>query len=122
MSSTSSRGGRPRSPNPKSLRINVRFAAHERAEVERQAAEAGVSMSEFLRMTALRSGMRASRASQPSFHIDAELFHELRRQGVNLHQIVKHLNIHQTPPGAFEQDILEILARIRGIMNRSLPS
>lgn len=59
---------------------------------------------------------------QETLAIDSALFHELRRQGVNLHQTVKHLNIHQTPLPAFELDVRELLARIRGIINRALPS
>jgi hypothetical protein len=58
------------------------------------------------------------RGAAPRLQIEPHLFHELRRQGVNLHQIVKHMNIHRTPPGAFEQDVRELLARIRGIINR----
>lgn len=121
MTSSNPRGGRPRIPNPKSRRINVRFAEAEHAVIERQAAAAGVSASEYLRMSGLGAIPRVARSTVPALHIEPGLFHELRRQGVNLHQIVKHLNIHQTPPGAFEADIRELLSRIRGIINRVAP-
>jgi Mobilization protein NikA len=118
------RGGRPRTPNPRALRVNVRVAANELCEIERKATAAGISMSEYMRIAALgmtpdrRKPPRSGRASGPLLQIDPALFHELRRQGVNLHQIVKHLNIHHTPLEAFEGDVRELLARIRGIINR----
>lgn len=120
MATSGPRGGRPKAIEPKTQRINVRLADAEHAQIERQAAALGVSLSEYLRMAALGRGIR--RVSQaPSLHIDPDLFHELRRQGVNLHQIVKHLNIHHAPLDAFEADIRELLARIRGIINRVHP-
>jgi hypothetical protein len=121
MLAANPRGGRPRSPNPKALRINVRLAAEDHSRIEQKATAAGISMSEYLRIAAL--GTTPERRNPPrgaagAPQLDPALFHELRRQGVNLHQIVKHLNIHGTPPGAFEQDVRELLARIRGIINR----
>ena len=121
MVAANPRGGRPRTPNPKALRINVRVAPDDHSQIARKATAAGVSMSEYLRIAAL--GTTSQRRNPPRsarlvMQIDPALFHELRRQGVNLHQIVKHMNIHRTPPGAFEQDVRELLARIRGIINR----
>ena len=120
MVAPSPRGGRPKIPNPKALRINVRLAADEHSTIARKATAAGITMSEYLRRAGL--GMTAERRnpprSQEGLPVDPALFHELRRQGVNLHQIVKHLNIHHTPIGAFEQDVRELLGRIRGIINR----
>ncbi len=118
------RGGRPRIPNPKALRINVRVAPDDHSQIARKATAAGISLSEYMRIAALgmtpdrRNPPRARQDAGQALQIEPGLFHELRRQGVNLHQIVKHLNIHQTPPGAFEEDVRELLARIRGIINR----
>jgi mobilization protein NikA len=124
MVAANPRGGRPRTPNPKALRINVRVAPDDHSQIARKATAAGISMSEYMRIAALgmtpdrRNPPRTTREVVQALPIDPALFHELRRQGVNLHQIVKHLNIHQTPPGAFESDVRELLARIRAIINR----
>jgi hypothetical protein len=125
MVAANPRGGRPRLPNPKALRINVRVAPDDHSQIARKATAAGISMSEYMRIAALgataerRNPPRALHGAGPAFQIEPGLFHELRRQGVNLHQIVKHLNIHKTDPGAFEQDVRELLGRIRGIINRA---
>ncbi|MCQ0990613.1 MobC family plasmid mobilization relaxosome protein [Jiella marina] len=83
---------------------DIRVTAAERAYVEEQAAQAGMSATEFCRRAILRQKVTPRRSS-----VDDRALFELNRVGVNLHQIVKALNFRQGTP----TDIVEVLAEVR---------
>jgi hypothetical protein len=67
-----------------------------------KAKASGISHVEFARSRALRGIARKKKSAgiEAPFISDIarDLFHEARRQGVNLNQIAHHCNRHQVPP------------------------
>ena len=90
---TTRRGGRPRKieGEKRSVPIPVKFSPAERdqllAEVERYGLP---SLSELIRQRALKGKVQVIQREEMSGPDRAEL----HRVGVNLHQLVKHLNLH----------------------------
>ncbi|MDT0632941.1 plasmid mobilization protein [Rubrivirga litoralis] len=76
------RRGRPKSTTPnRDARVYVRVTAREKAGIEHEAKEAGLSASDYLRRRALDQPVEA--------RVDAEARALLRRLGVNLNQLVR---------------------------------
>lgn len=79
----------------RSGRIYVRVSSQERAAIERRAAAAGLSMSDYLRRRALVGGDR------PVISTDPEtlklLYRDLRLAGSNLNQLAHEVHITHDP-------------------------
>jgi len=84
------RGGRPRTDNPRSKSLNVRFTEDEWARVLERADAAGRPPRELAR-EALLHGVMVS-APKARARADAELTGQVARIGNNLNQIVRALN------------------------------
>lgn len=77
--------------------IEIALTQEERAEIERRAANAGLSLSSFCRAAALGDpGPRAARRPIVDAAALAHTHAELRRVGNNLNQIAHALNIKET--------------------------
>jgi len=84
------RGGRPRTDNPRSKSLNVRFTEDEWARVLERAAPSGRPPRELAR-EALLHGLMTS-APKSRARADAELTGQVARIGNNLNQVVRMLN------------------------------
>lgn len=85
------RGGRPRTDDPRSKSLNVRFTVSEWERVEARAAEAGRPPRELAR-DALLTGRMVASAPREAARADAELSGQIARIGNNLNQVVRALN------------------------------
>ena len=94
--------GRSKAPKVKDHWVSFRVTAEELFQLMAKAQASGLSHGEFARSRALRGIARKkkpSRIKAPFFDaLSHDLFHEARRQGVNLNQIAHHCNRHQVPP------------------------
>ncbi len=88
--------GRKRKASQKrqrSFSIEIALTSTERAEIERRAADAGLSLSSFSRAAALGDpGPRAARRPTVEAATLASVHAELKRVGNNVNQIAKALN------------------------------
>ena len=79
----------------KTSRLNIRLAAGEREAIRLRASQAGLSVSEYIRASALRDEGR------PVIRTDPEalkkVYADLRRAGSNLNQCARVLNTHHRP-------------------------
>lgn len=84
-------------------RLNVRLSPEEHAAIARRASDAGLTVSEYIRRSALQD------TDRPIIRTDAEklqaLYRNLRRAGGNLNQIARELNARHKP-NEFESEIL----------------
>jgi hypothetical protein len=87
----------------------VRVNAAEAALIDARAAVAGLRLSVYIREAALGHDL----APAPR-DIDDKLLFELNRAGVNLHQIVRHLNFG----GSIPSDIGDVLAELKAAIAR----
>ena len=85
------RGGRPRTDDPRSKSLNVRFTESEWALVVERAEAAGRAPRELARDALLKGRMVASAPVQAA-RADAELAGQVARIGNNLNQLVRSLN------------------------------
>lgn len=85
------RGGRPKTDQPRSKSLNVRFTEAEWATVVSRAEEAGRPPRELAREALLRGRMTRS-APQEAARADAALSGQLARIGNNLNQLSRALN------------------------------
>lgn len=81
------RGGRPRSPDPRSGQVMVRLTASERARLDDLAGAGGIA--EYLRATALGWKPRLARVV-PTLNADA--WRDLAPVMANLNQLTRHAN------------------------------
>lgn len=84
------RGGRPRTDNPRSKSLNVRFTEDEWARVLERAAPSGRPPRELAREALLYGSMTS--APKARARSDAELTGQVARIGNNLNQVVRTLN------------------------------
>jgi hypothetical protein len=103
---------------PRDNRLIFRCTGREHQRLTSAARKAGLSFSDFARdrLLAERPDLRA----RPQHRIDPdggarELAFQIRKIGVNLHQIVKHLNIHKLAPPA---DLPLLLEKIRRLVDQ----
>jgi len=106
---------------PRECRLIFRCTDREQQRLKSAARERGQSFSDFARdrLLAERPDLRTRPNSRPLPDADGgarELAFQIRRIGVNLHQIVKHMNIHKTAPPS---DLTELLARIRAYLDEA---
>lgn len=94
-------GGRPKGTHVRDHWITFRVTAEEHFQLMEKANRSGLSPGEYARSRALRGIARAKKnaTTVPVFgEATRDVFHELRKQGVNLNQIARHCNQHQVPP------------------------
>lgn len=104
------RRGRPAKPDGAGRTLSlppVRVSAAESALIEERASRAGLSVSAYLREAALDRDI-----SPPRRTMDDQLLVELNRCGVNLHQLVRHLNFGGTVP----TDIVLVMAELKAAL------
>ena len=94
--------GRPKAACVKDHWISFRVTAEEYFQLIDKAQRSGMGPGDYARSRALR-GIARSKKSAPSTtpvfgEATRDVFHELRRQGVNLNQIAHLCNRHQLPP------------------------
>ena len=94
--------GRPKAARVKDHWISFRVTAEEYFQLIDKAHRSGMGPGDYARSRALR-GIARSKKSAPSTtpvfgEATRDVFHELRRQGVNLNQIAHLCNRHQLPP------------------------
>ena len=94
--------GRPKAARVKDHWISFRVTAEEHFQLIDKAQRSGMGPGDYARSRALR-GIARSKKSAPSTtpvfgEATRDVFHELRRQGVNLNQIAHLCNRHQLPP------------------------
>ena len=107
----SRRGGRPRLPEPEQRRhkVTVSLNDEERRVVEGKAGRAGLPVAVYLRASGLEQ--RLSR------RVNAQLYHQLARIGVNVNQMARRANQTGRLP---EREQLEALAEALLAMRRVL--
>lgn len=107
MSETRKKRGRPSKPEGEARTLAlppIRVNAEEMAFIEAQAATAGMPVSAYARDVLTRRKIAARQTP-----LDDKMLFELNRCGVNLHQIVRHLNFGKGMPN----DIVQVLAELR---------
>ena len=112
--------GRPKSLEVKDHWISFRVTAAEYVLLLEKSARSGMSAGEYARSRAMRGIARTKkRASDDEAseiaHLFREVWHELRRIGVNINQIAHHCNTHQVPPPL---ELGPILTDLKSIMRR----
>jgi hypothetical protein len=95
------RNSAPSEKRQRGNRLTVRFLPDEHAELERRAADAGLSPSAYLRACALgTAGPRARRSPTVERSLAAQAIAELNKAGSNLNQIARALNMDLVVPPA----------------------
>lgn len=96
---------------PRRERLRVRLTAEEADRIEELAAADGFTVSDFVRMTLLRTRGRESRVGRRSLASDrAELVRELNAIGMHLRQLAEIAQTNETVP----RDELQVcLAQVR---------
>lgn len=113
--------GRPPSEVLRDRFVTFRVTAEEHFKLMEKARRSGLSAGEYARSRALRGIAREKKGATPQMIFGAEtraVFHEVRRQGVNLNQIAHHCNRHQVPPPAGTADLAQVLI---GLWQKLLP-
>jgi hypothetical protein len=115
--------GRPKAARVKDHWISFRVTAEEHFQLIDKAQRSGMGPGDFARSRALR-GIARSKKNAPStapIFGDATraVFHELRKQGVNLNQIAHHCNRNQVPPPS---EVSELAKVIMALWERLLQS
>lgn len=88
----------------------VRCTAEEKARIKARAVEAGLSLSEFIRQSALNNEITVKQGD-----IDFETYTQIRKIGVNLNQQTKRLNATGIQPAELDaalKHLNEILTRL----------
>jgi hypothetical protein len=89
--------------------VSFRMTEEEHARLEAKAREAGQPIGEYARQAA-EGGRIVARVSR----VDFALTDQIRRLGVNLNQIAKHVNAGRSPPVYLER----LCARVEAMLER----
>lgn len=84
--------------------IGIRFAPQERAFIVQQAKKACLTLSEYIRASALGPGYAAT-IDPMKRQLLQDAIRELNRQGNNLNQIARHLNAGDMEPDQGEREL-----------------
>ena len=113
--------GRPKGGRTKDHWISFRVTAEQYVQIIDKAQRSGLGASEYARSRSLRGIVRAKKTptTQPIFgDATRAVFHELRKQGVNLNQIAHLCNRHQIPPppelGELAKVVMALWQRLLG--------
>lgn len=108
--------GRPKAARVKDHWISFRVTAEEHFQLIDKANRSGMGPGDYARSRALRGIARAKKAGPSTTPVfgDAtrDVFHELRRQGVNLNQIAHLCNRHQLPPPPQLGDLATVITAL----------
>jgi len=113
---------RPKQAVVRDHKVTLRLTAEELIALQERAAKAHQTITDYGRASMLTKRGRPKRKpaakTKASVLVEPELFHELRRLGVNLNQLARHCNTHQVPPPAgFDRLVKHILA----VLNHGRP-
>lgn len=115
--------GRPKAARVKDHWISFRVTAEEHFQLIDKAQRSGMGPGDFARSRALRGIARSKKSAPTTEPIFGDatraVFHELRKQGVNLNQIAHHCNRHQLPP---PNEVSELAKVIMALWERLLVS
>lgn len=114
--------GRPKAEIPKDHVVAFRLTGAEHFELLDKAQRSGLTPNEYARSRTLRGIARPKKRAPDTAAVFGEatrqIFHEVRRQGVNLNQIAHHCNRHQVPPPhevtALAGQLLELWQKLIG--------
>ena len=91
-------------PEPRPFKISTRFAFDERDFLVRQAESSCLTLSEYIRASALGPGYAAT-IDPMKRQLLQDAIRELNRQGNNLNQIARHLNAGDMEPDQGEREL-----------------
>ena len=115
--------GRPKAARVKDHWISFRVTAEEHFRLIDKAQRSGMGPGDYARSRALRGIARSKKSAPTTAPIFGDgtraVFHELRKQGVNLNQIAHHCNRNQMPPPL---EVTELAKVIMGLWERLLRS
>ena len=104
--------GRPKGGRTKDHWISFRVTAEQHVQLLDKAQRSGMGAGEYARSRSLRGIVRAKKTltTAPIFgDASRAVFHELRKQGVNINQIAHHCNRHQIPPPPELGDLAKVV-------------
>ena len=93
--------GRPKAARVRDHWVSFRVTGEEHMTLMLKAQKSDTTAGEYARSRAMRGLVRPKKtpATEPIFGAETRaVFHELRRQGVNLNQIAHHCNTLKVPP------------------------
>jgi hypothetical protein len=115
--------GRPKAARVKDHWISFRVTAEEHFQLIDKAQRSGMGPGDFARSRALRGIARSKKNAPTTTPVFGDatraVFHELRKQGVNLNQIAHHCNRNQVPP---PHEVSELAKIIMALWERLLQS
>ena len=105
--------GRPKAARVKDHWISFRVTAEEHFQLIDKAQRSGMGPGDYARSRALRGIARTKKSAPPTEPIFGDatraVFHELRKQGVNLNQIAHLCNRHQLPPPLEVSELAKVI-------------
>jgi hypothetical protein len=105
--------GRPKAARVKDHWISFRVTAEEHFQLIDKAQRSGMGAGDYARSRALRGIARSKKSAPATAPIFGDgtraVFHELRKQGVNLNQIAHHCNRHQLPPPIEVSELAKVI-------------
>ena len=105
--------GRPKAGRTKDHWISFRVTAAEHVQLMDKAQRSGMGAGEYARSRSLRGIARVKKSAPATTPIFGDatraVFHELRKQGVNINQIAHHCNRHQIPPPPELGDLAKVV-------------
>ncbi|MEQ1616365.1 MAG: plasmid mobilization relaxosome protein MobC [Hyphomicrobiaceae bacterium] len=113
--------GRPKAARVKDHWISFRVTSEEHFQLIDKAERSGMGPGDYARSRALRGIARSTKSAPATATIFGDdtraVFHELRKQGVNLNQIAHHCNRHEVPP---PHEVSELAKVIMALWERLL--
>jgi Bacterial mobilisation protein (MobC) len=105
--------GRPKAARIRDHWISFRVTAEEHFQLIDKAQRSGMGPGDFARSRALRGIARSKKNAPTTAPIFGDatraVFHELRKQGVNLNQIAHHCNRNQVPPPSEMSELAKVI-------------
>jgi Bacterial mobilisation protein (MobC) len=105
--------GRPKAARVKDHWISFRVTAEEHFQLIDKAQRSSMGPGDYARSRALRGIARTKKSGPETAPIFGDatraVFHELRKQGVNLNQIAHHCNRNQVPPPLEVSELAKVI-------------
>ncbi len=105
--------GRPKAARVKDHWISFRVTAEEHFQLIDKAQRSSMGPGDYARSRALRGIARSKKSAPETAPIFGDatraVFHELRKQGVNLNQIAHHCNRNQVPPPLEVSELAKVI-------------
>jgi hypothetical protein len=111
--------GRPKAQVVKDRFVSFRLTEEELFKLMDKAERSGMSHGDYARDRTLRGIARGKKKGAPQAfgELDRALFHEARKQGVNLNQIAHHCNAFRVPP---PKEFVELLKKLNALWDKLL--